>query len=1179
MPPPHLCNEDISRKSHSRYRPILEVGLHWYSRPTDTQDDEQALEQFKKSVTRQKGRYEVRWPWKPCKDKLSDNYGLCVNRLRMLIARLQSHKEELQEYDKIMREQLRAGIIEEVQPHMNQDGIIHYLPHHDVRNPGKTTTKLRIVYDASAHIKGMKSLNEVLYRGPINLPDLAGVLLCFRMMKGVITADIEKAFLQIELHPSERNCTRFLWLKEVKERVSNENIKCYRFRRIPFGIISSPFLLSATLNYHLENHDSELALEIKKNLYVDNVIVSLNGTRDALEKYVEMKSIFNEASMNLREFLSNDEEFYAGLPHEDRAMRKNTKILGIPWNPCQDIIQAKLNPWTEQELTKRTILQFVASQYDPLGFLVPIMVKFKIFLQHLWKENKSWDQILDEQDHKQWKSLIAKWVTVVKDLPRFVTTFTDLIGIHVFTDASSLAYSAAVYLVSQEMHGTKSSLIFSKSRIAPIKGMTIPRLELMAILIGTRAAQFVMTQLDLTNIKVILWSDSKCALHWIKNHSNLLPRFVQNRVEEIRRTKCTFRYIPSEENPVNVATRGLNPKQLRGFMPWWHGPSWLVQGETSWPQWEYDFDNNDEPKEITVTEVSRMRKDHNLQFIDAGRFSKWLRLLRTTAWILKFIRLTTKNGLPWLQSASIEKDRFTAEDYKLSEWLLIRQAQSEGVNDDEINKWNLFYTEDDKLWRSASRLENSELPETSKYPIYLPRHNPITELIILQQHENLCHAGITHTLSELRSRFWIPKGRTEVKRMINKCRICKRWNSRSFKLPPMASLPETRVNRSRAFAYVGLDYFGPLSIKGNVPTKRWIILFTCFTTRAMHLELAEDQSAETFLHAIRRFVARRGYPGLILSDNATQFQAFKTIITQVAVSNFLAKEGMTWKNIVPKAPWQGGIYERLIGLTKNALKRAIGRKYLTERELVTLIAEVEGILNTRPLTYANFDDCVIIRPIDFILPNASLHLPMIKNDDTQEKFIPHRLDTREKLIKYWRNTLKTLDNFWEIWRTEYLTSLRERTQREITSPKGAQKRTPRKGEIVLLNESGIPRGMWKLLRIKDVKIDKDGQVRNVQVETPTGKLLNRPINVLYPLEVNNDDHLELNNKESAKVVEIEPDTVEHQEPIAMRTRSSTNQPNKLYFITNPTYSQYQPSLVGSVVKTKPQIYSHCKLIL
>ncbi|KAK6112116.1 Pao retrotransposon peptidase family protein [Brugia pahangi] len=420
----------------------------------------------------------------------------------MLIARLQSHKEELQEYDKAIQDQLQSGIIEEVQSQMNQDGIIHYLPHHDVRNPGKTTIKLRIVYDASAHIKGMKSLNEVLYRGSINLPDLVGVLLRFRMMKGVITADIEKAFL-LQLHPSERNCTRFLWLKEVEGSVSNENIKCYRFRRIPFGVISSPFLLSATLNY-LENHVSELAAEIKKNLYVDNVIVSSNGTQDALEKYAEMKSIFNEVSMNLRKFLSNDEEFYAELPQQDRAIRKNMKILGISRNPYQ-VIQIKLNLWNDRELTKRMILQFVASQYDPLGFLVPIMVRFKIFLQNLWKKNNSWDQILDEQDHKQWKFLIAEWATVVKDLPRFVTTSTDLIGIHVFTDASSVAYSAAVYLVSQDMQETKSSLIFAKSRIAPIKGMTIPRLELMAILIGTRAAQFVMTQLDIVNTRIILW--------------------------------------------------------------------------------------------------------------------------------------------------------------------------------------------------------------------------------------------------------------------------------------------------------------------------------------------------------------------------------------------------------------------------------------------------------------------------------------------------------------------------------------------------------------------------------------------------------------------------------------------------------------------------------------------------
>ena len=410
----------------------------------------------------------------------------------------------------------------------------------------------------------------------------------FRLNRVALIADVENAFHQVELQPEDRDVTRFLWLKDATKPTLENNVQELRFTRVPFGMISSPFLLAATVKYHLNKADTPVAKKISDNMYVDNMVTGVATSEQAVEFYKEAKSLFQSSSMNLREWASNSKEFLQNIPESDQTRGDTMKILGTTWNMTSDTIFVNGSETSSCPVTsKREALQSISRIYDPLGFFSPVTLNGKLFLQELWKNELDWDETLSELQQQQWYKIQDDHTPLSSiPVPRYIGIGTEN-KLFCFTDASAKAYSAAVYLYSSVGRTANVNLVFSKARVAPTKQLSIPRLELLAVVIGTRCLNYVTEQLQLTVTDRVLWTDSQCVLHWMKSHKPL-PVFVQNRLKEIKSLKdIKFRYVTTTQNPADLATRGVSAEALIDNQLWWHGPSWLSDDETKWPSWDF----------------------------------------------------------------------------------------------------------------------------------------------------------------------------------------------------------------------------------------------------------------------------------------------------------------------------------------------------------------------------------------------------------------------------------------------------------------------------------------------------------------------------------------------------------------------------------------------------------------
>ena len=353
--------------------------------------------------------------------------------------------------------------------------------------------------------------------------------------------------------------------------------------------------------------------------------------------------------------------------------------------------------------------------------------------------------------------------------------------------------------------------------------------------------------------------------------------------------------------------------------------------------------------------------------------------------------------------------------------------------DNIINSLGLQFDED-KIIRCYGRFTNAiNMPEETKKPIYVPKKEHSTTLLIKEFHERLLHAGTSHALSQMRYINWIPQGQATVKAAIYQCGVCRKYNGGPYKMPKLADWPKEKISKAALFTYTGLDYIVAFYVKENEEKKVWICIFTCVTVRAVHLEIVYGMKAEQFFMALQRFISRRNTPDTIILDNVPQFKLTKTTldkawqqpISHENMQRFTSHVRIKWKFIIEFSPWMGGFYERLVGMVKSSLRKVIQIKFLTTTQFRTYAIECEHILNSRLLVYIDDDisSTEAIKPNHFLCLNPQNLAPILE-DDGNPDFKP-QMESSNELLEIWRKGQSYLNEFWKHWYNHYLLSSRE----------------------------------------------------------------------------------------------------------------------------------------------------------
>lgn len=944
-------------------------------------------------------------------------------------------------------------------------------------------------------------------------------------------SDIMKMYRMVLVDKKDTDYQRILWRSSITTNLEPNcqatEVKDYRLKTVTFGTASAPYLAIKTLIKLAEDEREqypEAAKIIHEDFYVDDLTSGCDTTEEAIQVSKQIIDILKRGGFELQKWASNDTEFLKSIDANKVTTKANLelkldgtiKALGLSWNLGRDEFdyQLQLLEPISDHITKRTILSDLQKLFDPLGWIAPVIVTAKILVQRLWLEGIGWDQEISKELKEEWKFIrkdlgnvnqvrVRRWLNTI-------STEVERITLHGFCDASEKAYAAVVYCRTQTSEGDiKISLIASRTKVAPVRTISLPRLELSGATLLAKLLNKVSQAMRIPPHNVFAWTDSTIVLAWLVGEPSRWKPFVANRVVEILETQSSSQWfhVQSAHNPADIASRGSSLSELQRNTLWWCGPTWLLEENIEFTKPSCSTTDLERKKPIQSYVTVTNGEEKFLKFEEYNTLTELLRVIVHCRRVLNMKRNPSKLDqeitVDELQNALEYCIRIVQAEEFSEEMKRIKQGLN--VKTNSILKTLNPFLDNQNILRVGGRLRNADTDENAKHPVILGKKSSFVSLVLADAHLKTLHGGINLMITYLLSKYWIVSCKRLVKKHIHGCLTCARQRAVS-KQQIMGDLPEARVTPSRPFIRSGVDFAGPVYVlsskgRGAKTSKAYICIFVCMSVKAIHLELVSELTADAFIAAFKRFVARRGRCNEIWSDNGTNFVAANKELCRMwkdaglqlpgAIADQLTYEGTQWHFTPPYSPNFGGLWEAGVKSVKQHLRKIL-TKNLTFEEFNTVLAQIEACLNSRPLTPINtdvdlIDDIQVLTPGHFLFGEALITVP---DRDYTTANMNH--------LSRWQHCQRLVQGFWKRWQTEYLSRLNQRT-RWLKRTKEFEV-----GDIVLLKNENMPPSKWALARIVKKHPGQDG-INRVYTVRHNSKLTQRSLANLCALPISTED--------------------------------------------------------------------------